>query len=84
MPQTGGVVCSNQVREQRSYLGGRGDRAGGHPDRVDAAACILVDPYVGSLPLGLDVARRVEQVQHLLIVQLRDNKTTNEDYMIDS
>lgn len=48
----------------------RGDGASGDPHGVDASVGVLVDLDVGSLLPGLDVSRRVEQVQHLLVVQL--------------
>jgi len=48
-----------------------GDGARGDPHGVDAAVGVLVDLDLGSLLLGLDVPRRVEQVQHLLVVQLQ-------------
>lgn len=63
-------VSDNCFWAVESDLGCRRDGAGGHPDRVDASVGVLVDSDVGSLPLGLDVPRRVKQVQHLLVVQL--------------
>lgn len=63
-------MSDNCSRAIESDLGSRGDGAGGHPNRVDASVGVLVDSDVGSLPLGLDVPRRVKQVQHLLVVQL--------------
>ena len=45
-----------------------GDGAGGDPHGVDASAGVLVDFDGGSHLLGLDVSRRVEQVEHLLVV----------------
>lgn len=69
-----GFACQTTAfgpsRAVESDLGSRGDGAGGHPDRVDASIGVLVDSDVGFLPLGLDVPRRVKQVQHLLVVQL--------------
>lgn len=63
-------MSDNCFRAVESDLGSRGDGAGGHPDRIDASVGVLVDSDVGSLPFGLDVPRRVKQVQHFLVVQL--------------
>lgn len=49
-------------------LSRRGDGAGGDPHGVDASVGVLVDLDVGSLLPGLNVSRRVKQVQHLLVV----------------
>lgn len=54
----------------KSDLGLRGDGAGGDPDGVDASIGVFVDLNIGLLFPGLEVPRRVEQVQHLLVVQL--------------
>ncbi len=54
----------------KADLSCRRDGASCDPDGVDASVGILMNPDVGFLLPGLDVPRRVEQVQHLLVVQL--------------
>lgn len=54
----------------KSDLSRRGDGAGGNPHSIDASVGVLVDFDVGPLFPGLDVSCGVEQVQHLLVVQL--------------
>lgn len=62
-----------QLPKESSDLGLRGDGASGDAHGVNASVGVLVDLDVGSVLPGLDVSRRVEQVQHLLVVQLEDH-----------
>lgn len=55
----------------------RGDGAGGDPHRVDASIGVLVDFDVGFLLPGLEVSSCVEQIEHLLVVKLKNKKVIN-------
>lgn len=58
----------------KADLSSRGHGAGGDPHGVDAPVGVLVDFDVGSLPPGLLVSGRVEQIQHLFVVQLESRR----------
>lgn len=55
----------------KTDLSRRGHGAGRDPNGVDASVGVFVDFDVGLVLPRFDVSRRIEQVQHLLVVQLR-------------
>lgn len=70
----------------------RVDGASGHPDGVDASVGVFMNFDVGPLLSGLDVSCRIEQVQHLLVIQLesvsnqwkrKDRKTGKKSQIIN-